>query len=273
MLRYCESCSHTTKHGKRGKTSEGFKRYVCTKCGKWSQDKIKEDNGTPEESVIRTGDALFIGDTHFPFDVRGYLEHCARIRDKYKIEHVYHVGDLVDHHATSYHDHDPDGLSAGDEANEAMVRLSVLYKLFDTVYVCYGNHDALPNRKAMSHGLSRIFVKDFLDAYGAPSTYEYQPYYIHDNIRIFHGLGGGGQYIMAQAVAKHMINCVVGHAHTVCGIYYRATERKLLWGMSVGCGIDRHAYSMAYAKDIPNKPIISCGATIEGIPHLFPMNL
>jgi len=46
----------------------------------------------------------------------GYLDFCLRVQERFGCSDVIHIGDEVDNHAISYHEHDPDGLSAGSEA-------------------------------------------------------------------------------------------------------------------------------------------------------------
>ena len=58
---------------------------------------------------------LVIGDTHLPFEHKDYLAFCQRIHKAFKCTDVVHIGDLVDNHSISYHEHDPNGLSPEDE--------------------------------------------------------------------------------------------------------------------------------------------------------------
>jgi len=76
------------------------------------------------------GTILIIGDTHEPFCHPRYLDFCKRQRDKYKPKHIVHIGDEVDNHAISYHEHNPEGYSPKDEADLAEERLHKWYKEF-----------------------------------------------------------------------------------------------------------------------------------------------
>ena len=62
---------------------------------------------------------LIIGDSHLPFEHRNYLEFCKGIQQRCKCKKVVHIGDFVDNHAISYHEHDPDGWSPANEMEEA----------------------------------------------------------------------------------------------------------------------------------------------------------
>lgn len=295
----CEQCS--SKNLIRKGTRGGKVRYKCKDCGKWTSivasggndmidfasafgfgEGFRDDDGTfttnenekiEYEVEATTGNALFIGDSHEPFSLPGYIEHCARIRDRYKLDTVYHVGDIVDNHAISYHEHDPDGWSAGHEAEQAQKKLERWYELFPQMRICVGNHCGLPTRKAITHGLPKRFIKSFLDAFNAPKGYEYEDEYWHGGVLIIHGIGFGGQYGHINAARNHMASVVMGHLHATAGVGYIANSRRLIFGMATGCGIDRHAYAMAYGKPLPRKPIISCAKLIDGIPSIEPMPL
>ncbi len=84
---------------------------------------------------------LIISDTHLPFEKEGYLEFCKRIEKRFDCTRVVHIGDLVDNHAISYHEHDPDGWSPAQEMKEVDKQLQKWYKAFPEVYLCRGNHD------------------------------------------------------------------------------------------------------------------------------------
>ena len=56
-----------------------------------------------------------IGDTHEPFCLDGYREFCIETFKAWKIDTVIHIGDLVDHHALSFHDSEPTLKSATGE--------------------------------------------------------------------------------------------------------------------------------------------------------------
>ena len=64
---------------------------------------------------MRNGNVLIIADTHCPWEHPGYLDFCNDIKKRVKCTQVVHIGDLVDNHSISYHEHDPDGWSPADE--------------------------------------------------------------------------------------------------------------------------------------------------------------
>ena len=57
---------------------------------------------------------LAIGDLHEPFCLDGFLDFNKSLKPRGPKEIVF-IGDIVDNHYSSYHEADPDGMSAGDE--------------------------------------------------------------------------------------------------------------------------------------------------------------
>ncbi len=64
---------------------------------------------------------------------------------------------------------------------------------------------------------------------------------------------------------------VQGHHHGTFEVIYNGTPDALNWGMSVGCLIDDHQLAFAYNKNTLKRPVIGCGAIIDGQPRLLPM--
>lgn len=241
--------------------------YYCTNCAsKKKPEEYSEATEYKAPAVVDTsGNLLIIGDTHIPFEKKGYLDFVSRIQEKYNCETVYHVGDIVDNHAISFHDTDPNGLSGEDEAAKAQKILDKWYARFPEMSVCIGNHGALPQRRAYSQGIPDRFVKTIMDVYNAPEGWNYEyDYWVNDSIKITHGTGFSGKYPHANAAASNMCNVIMGHTHSVAGVHTIATERDLIWGMAVGCGIERHSYAFKYARDMARKPVISCGVVLGG---------
>ena len=81
-----------------------------------------------------------------------------------------------------------------------------------------------------------------------------------------------------SATAKNNValigcNFVQGHHHGVFDIIYLGTPYSLNWGMTVGCLIDDASLAFAYNKNTLKRPIIGCGAILDGHPKLLPMIL
>ena len=202
---------------------------------------------------------LVIGDSHEPFTHRSYLKFCVRIHKEFKCTKVVHIGDLVDNHAISYHDHDPDGWSPAHEMERARESLAPWFKAFPRVLLCRGNHDRLVDRKSKTVGLPSEVFRPFREIWGLPSGWKDDFHHIIGGVKYIHGTGYSGDLAHLKAAHDNRMCVVMGHLHSVCGIDYSANEVDCIWGMSVGCGIDRKAYAFEYGREHKKKPILACG--------------
>ena len=210
----------------------------------------------PKDSV------LVIGDTHFPFVKKGYLDFCLDIKRRVKCEQVVHIGDLCDNHAISYHEHDPNGRSPIDEMVEADKHLKLWFRAFPSLFLCRANHD-LVDRKARTEGLPDRLFKPFRDIWGLPNKWKNEFNFEIDGVIYQHGTGYSGDNAHLKAAYNNRQSTVIGHTHANAGVGYIANEKDCIFGMNVGCGIDRNTYAMNYGRDFKKKPIISCGVVTD----------
>ena len=211
---------------------------------------------------------LVIGDLHLPFCLDNYLLHCIETYNKYKCNEVVFIGDIIDNHASSYHETDPDGHSAGQELKMAIQRIKQWYQAFPKATVIIGNHDRLIMRKAYSSGLSKMWIKDYAEVLGTPGWNFTESIEI-DDVLYIHGEGGTAR----ARVRRDLQSIVQGHLHSQAYIDWCVGAKFKLFGMQVGCGIDHKSYAMAYGKEGP-KPAIACGVVLQGeVPINIMMNL
>lgn len=217
---------------------------------------------------------LVIPDLHAPFIKKDFLEHCKEVKTKYKCKRIVFLGDLIDNHYSSYHETDPDGMSANDELNYAISVLKPFYKAFPEASVCIGNHDRIIMRKAYSAGLSKRWIKDFKDVLETPK-WNFDLQFEINKVIYMHGEGGGGINGALTKCLNRRKSIVQGHFHTEAHIRWNVSDYDRLFVMQVGCGIDDKAYAMNYAKFNLKKSIISCGVVLnEGkLPIIIPMDL
>lgn len=216
---------------------------------------------------------LIIGDRHAPFVHRHYLDFCVETAKRFRCTEVVDIGDGVDQHAISYHEKDPNGMAAGRELKKARKALAPWFKAFPKAKSCVGNHDALIYRKAYTAGLPKEFLRSFAEIYDAPAGWEFDFEFNFGNWRAIHGTGTGGINAAFKAAVSARQSTASGHVHTQAGVHFHASNKDLLWGLNVGCGIDRKAYAFAYGKDFKDKPILGCGVVLEGgtLPLFVPM--
>ena len=217
---------------------------------------------------------LVIGDTHLPFEKKGYLEFCKEIQNRCKCGVVVHIGDLVDNHSISYHEHDPDGWSPLGEMEATDEHLKAWFKAFPKLLLCRGNHDSLVDRKSKTVGLPRRCFKPFRKIWKLPKGWVDDFEFVINGVMYRHSFGNGKHAHMNGATAVGQ-SLVIGHSHSELAAGYLATSKDRKFGMNVGCGIDRKKYAFAYGKDFKFKPILGCGVVTDKgkYAQVFPMDL
>ena len=228
------------------------------------QDVQKEDNSR----------VLLISDMHIPYHHPDALEFLQHLKDKYKPTRVICLGDELDKQALSYHDHDPDLPSAGDEPRKSVPVIQELYKMFPVMDIIESNHGSLVWRKAKTNGIPRQYIKSYNDVLGVGVGWKWsfdltielpngQKCYIH------HGKTSN----VIQLSQQMGMNAIQGHYHEAYRIDYWGNPNGLFWGMQCGCLIDDDALAFSYNNVNIKRPVIGTGLIIDSIPVLEPMIL
>ena len=205
------------------------------------------------------GTVLVVPDLHAPWIHKDALEFCKAQYVAHECSAVVFIGDLLDGHAISYHETNPDGMSAGNEFDSAVATLKDWYEAFPVAYVCFGNHDLLISRKAQTHGLPNRLFKTFGEIIESPKGWQFNHTWEIDGVKYLHGTGGGGKTAHMIRALKNRQSTVLGHFHSTFGVGYMANTQDLSFGMAVGCLIDISSYAMEYGKDFLDRPILGCG--------------
>lgn len=217
---------------------------------------------------------LVFSDTHYPFSIDGYVDFLQTIYAKYKCDTVVHCGDLVDFHAVScHHQPEPDAKDADTELILAIEDAKKLYKVFPKVKLVLGNHDIRVVQAAAKARLTPRMIVPFRDLLGIPKGWDIQESYVIDDVLYSHGEGYSGAMAHRTKAQTEMMSCVIGHLHSFAGTSYIANTNDLVWGMNVGCALDRKAYAARYAKNMKFKPTIGCGVVIDGKPYYETMEM
>lgn len=216
---------------------------------------------------------LLIGDLHAPYMHRDAVAFLKAVKSKYKPNDIVFMGDEVDAHATSYHEHDPDLPSAGDELVQAIKQLMPLYELFPKAVILESNHGSLVYRKALTAGIPSAVLKGYREILNAPKgwTWKYDhilstsmgPVYCH------HGKSSSHKKL-SQNMA---MSAVQGHFHNEFYVSYWSSPNALYWDANAGCLVDHKKRAFAYGKSNLQKPIVGCIVISDGIPQLIPMVL
>ena len=200
---------------------------------------------------------LVIGDLHAPFIQDGYLEFCQYIYNIYNCNHTIFIGDIIDNHYSSYHETDPNAMGGGDELTAAIIKLKPWKESFKKADVIIGNHDRMIMRKAFSSAIPKQWIKSYNDVLG--TKWNWQDRIVYDNVQYVHGEGG-----TARTRAKNdMMSTCQGHIHTQAYVDWTCGTNEKIFGMQVGCGLDRTSYAAAYAKNF-KKQAIGVGVVIGG---------
>lgn len=246
-----------------------LKEFIEWKKFKLLNKQIIEEN-LPEPFLNGDkGNVLIIGDLHEPFCLNEYLYFCRTKQEEFNCGTVVFIGDIIDNHYSSYHEAESftDGPNA--EFEKAKSKIQRWYKVFPTAFVTIGNHDRIVHRKAKTAKLADQWVLDFSTALNTPG-WKFVEEIIIDDVCYNHGEGG-----TARARTKTELQSQVqGHLHSQFYLEYIVGNNFKVFGMQVGCGIDRSSYAFAYAKRGP-KPVIGC-ATVTNRgknPQLHPMEL
>ena len=200
-----------------------------------------------------------IGDLHAPFNHPNYIQFCIDTFKAHGVGQIVCIGDLVDNHALSRHQTEPCALGAYAELDKAIEQVELITKAFPKAKMCIGNHDTIITRQAATVGIGERFLKSYSEVLGLPKTWEIADEFIIDDVLYKHGMNCGGENGAINAAKTECMSVVIGHAHSFGGCKYIVNPRNIRFGLSVGCGIDVQAYSFAYGKAFPRRPILGCG--------------
>lgn len=217
---------------------------------------------------------IFISDTHFPYQHRDALDFIDAVINEYSILENYHVGDVVDHHFSSFHEVEPGTLSAEEEFSQSYDCIQELNEICGgALTVTVGNHDEIPVRKAKAAGLAREAIKDYNSLYDVDWDWTDKAYIKGDSgdkILITHSISTS-----TKNNAQNFSHCSVqGHYHHEYCIQYAGDTEVLRWAMTVGCLIDpKHPAFNYSSRQVLKRPVLGLGCEVEGRPILVPMRL
>lgn len=217
---------------------------------------------------------LVISDLHIPYHHQDAFDFLKALKKKYKPDLIVNIGDELDHHAISMHEHNPDLMSAGDELKHSKEYVRELEKIFPEMTLVHSNHSSLVYRRALKYGLPKDYLKSYNEFLGVGDGWKWVDDYtvtLSDGSRCFftHGISAD----VLKVAAQYGMNTVQGHFHTKFSIGYFSNPDALIWGMQVGCLINQKSMAFDYAKNFKSRFIVGCGMIIDGQPKLMPMVL
>mgnify|MGYP005821180309 CR=1 FL=1 len=215
---------------------------------------------------------LVIADLHLPATHPEYYNFIKKLKRKYKTTHNIFIGDVVDHHAISFHKKNPEAHSALAEYKAVQDGLKKWKGLLPYGQVMIGNHDERVNRLNAEVGIPPVYLKDYEEVWDTP-TWSWEYVTCVDGVNYTHGTGTSGMMPAFNNAKLSGESWVMGHTHSVAGISWLKTQTgNQIFGMNVGSGVDSTHCVMNYAKNHIKKPILSAGVVIDGHPYLEVMD-
>lgn len=215
---------------------------------------------------------LVISDLHAPFMHPDAVSFLSALKDKYDPDYVVLTGDEADFSAISYHEHDPNLPSPGDELELTINQLNGIYKLFPKADVLDSNHGSLVHRKSITAGLPSQAIRSSREILKAPSGWNWKTdvtVKMSDGKWVYgHHSKGGNALKVSQSMG---MSYFCGHHHNKLSIEYWGNSLGLYWGMVSGSLINDKARAFNYNKLTMQRPIIGCAVIIDGQPRLEPL--
>ena len=216
---------------------------------------------------------LVISDMHLPYQHKDSIIFLKEIKKEFKPDFVVNIGDLLDFHAISMHEHNPDLYSAGQELDKAKEYIKQLEDIYPEVTEVDSNHSSLVYRRALKFGMSKQFLKPYGDFLGTRKWkwVDDLTLTMSNGQRCFFTHGRSADVLKVSQTMG--MSAVQGHYHTKFLVSWWANPDNLFFAMNVGCLINQKSMAFAYAKNFKTRFILGCGVIINGIPKLLPMVL
>jgi predicted phosphodiesterase len=216
---------------------------------------------------------LVISDMHIPYHHKDSIKFLKEIKKEFKPDTIINIGDSLDFHAISMHEHNPDLFSAGHELKEARKYVKELEDIFPVVTEVDSNHSSLVYRRALKFGMSKEFLRDYGDFLGTKKWkwIDDLTLTMSNGQRCFFTHGRSADVLKtSQAMG---MSCVQGHYHTKFVISWWANPDNLFFGMNVGCLLIKSLWLLLMLRILRQDLYLGCGIILDGIPRLLPMVL
>jgi hypothetical protein len=217
---------------------------------------------------------LFISDMHIPYHHDNTLTFLEMLKKRYDPTRIICLGDELDKHALSFHDSDPDLMSAGDELKAALPVIKELENLFPVMDLIDSNHGSMVFRKAKHHGIPRHYLKSYNDVLKVGKDWVWHPdltITLPDDQKVYIHHGKSSEAIKTSQVMG--MSHVCGHFHESFGVRYWANPNGLYFAINSGCLINDSSFAYSYNNVNLKRPIIGTSLIIDGVPILEAMSL
>lgn len=217
---------------------------------------------------------LFISDMHIPYHHPNTVPFLKMLKERYSPTRIICLGDELDKHALSFHDSDPDLMSAGDELRAALPIIKQIEELFPVMDIIDSNHGSMVFRKSKAHGIPRHYLKSYNEVLQVGEGWKWShdlTIELPDGQKVFIHHGKSAEAVKTSQAMS--MSHVCGHFHESFGVKYWANPNGLFFAMNSGCLINDDSYAFAYNNTNLKRPIIGTSLIIDGVPVLEAMPL
>jgi len=221
---------------------------------------------------------LIISDLHYPYAHPDHISFLKEVKSKFRFnqkDKYIMMGDEIDNHSISFHDHDPDLPNPTKELELAIQNIKKLEKVFPKLDLLNSNHGSLLFRRRKFHRLPDYILKDYADILGVnQKNWKWHDHVIYaDKFGRYYFTHNMNADCLKSAQALNYEGYIQSHYHSKFELKYFSSPEALRWGMTVGCLIDKDSLAFAYSKVNIKRPVIGCAVIIDGVPQLIPMTL
>ncbi len=195
------------------------------------------------------------------------------VREKWRTDTTVCVGDELDSHGLSVHDHNPDLPAAGEELSLGVQQLQPLYKAFPRVKVCHSNHTNRHLRQALRAGIPTAFMREYREALRAPAGWTWADEWSVDGVLFLHGEHASSAAKALEAAFRMGTNTCQGHLHNTVAIARGKSRSHSRFAVLGGCLIDFTSAAFDYARKGVMRPMLGAPVFIDGDPHYVEMKL
>lgn len=224
-------------------------------------------------ALLDTSRILVIPDLHFPYCHPDSLDFLHKLKVKLNPTLVICLGDELDYHSMSFHDHDVDLDSAGKELLKALGYIDTLHELFPKMELLHSNHGSMFYRKAKHHGMPRHLLKSYNEVLCVPETdwkwHEKLIITLPDQTKCAFVHSYGADVLkVSQSLGMSVVQ---GHHHSQFELRYWQNHDKLNFAITSACLIDDKSLAFAYNKLQVKRPIMGVTFIENSQPYLIPM--
>jgi hypothetical protein len=156
------------------------------------------------------------------------LDFIRECFESWAVDKIYMSGDVVDHHALGFWEHDPDGMSASTELDDAVKQIRLWHAAIGKATVTIGNHDARHIRTAKKAGIPTRYLRDYKEIFGTPD-WKWVLSDVKDGVLYEHGTGSSGKFAAFNRAVQKRQSVVIGHAHYGGGVLYHTNETSRIF--------------------------------------------